>query len=35
VSSRVRWSFMGEVPWTYYDKHTIGVTALTGISIRL
>jgi hypothetical protein len=35
ISDRVRWSLAGEVPWTYYDKHTLGVTALTGISIRL
>jgi hypothetical protein len=35
LSSRVRLSFAGEVPWTYYDKHTLGFTALTGISIRL
>jgi hypothetical protein len=35
ISDRVRWSGAGEVPWTYYDKHTLGVTALTGISIRL
>jgi hypothetical protein len=35
ISERVRWSVAGEVPWTYYDKHTLGVTALTGISIRL
>jgi hypothetical protein len=34
LSSRVRVSVAGEVPWTYYDKHTLGVTALTGISIR-
>lgn len=35
LSSRVRWSLAGEVPWTYYDKQTIGFTVLTGISIRL
>jgi hypothetical protein len=34
VTNRVRWSVMGELPWTYYDKHTLGFTALTGISIR-
>jgi hypothetical protein len=34
-AGRVRMSVAGEVPWTYYDKHTLGVTALTGISIRL
>jgi hypothetical protein len=34
LSSRVRMTVAGEVPWTYYDKHTLGVTALTGISIR-
>lgn len=35
LSSRVRLSVAGEVPFTYYDKHTLGFTALTGISIRL
>jgi hypothetical protein len=35
ISERVRWSFAGEVPFTYYDKHALGFTALTGISIRL
>ncbi|HWZ88528.1 MAG TPA: hypothetical protein VNW92_06745 [Polyangiaceae bacterium] len=35
LSSRVRFSVAGEVPWTYYDKHTLGFTALTGIGIRL
>jgi hypothetical protein len=35
LSSRVRVSVAGEVPWTYYDKHTLGFTALPGISIRL
>ena len=35
LSSRVRWSLAGEVPWTYYDKHTLGFTALTGVSFRL
>ncbi len=35
LSGRVRLSVAGEVPWTYYDKHTVGFTALTGISIRL
>jgi hypothetical protein len=35
LSSRVRWSVAGEVPFTYYDKHTLGFTALTGVSIRL
>jgi hypothetical protein len=35
LSSRVRLSVAGEVPWTYYDKHTLGFTALTGIAIRL
>jgi hypothetical protein len=32
---RARFSVAGEVPFTYYDKHTLGFTALTGISIRL
>jgi hypothetical protein len=35
LSDRVRVSVAGEVPWTYYDKHTLGVTALTGLSFRL
>jgi len=35
LSRRVRLSVAGEVPWTYYDKHTLGFTALTGISVRL
>ncbi len=35
VSSRVRVSIAGEVPYTFYDRHLVGVTALTGIAIRL
>jgi len=35
ISNRVRWSLAGEVPWTFYDRQLIGVTALTGIAIRL
>ena len=35
LSSRVRLSIAGEVPWTFYDRHLVGVTALTGIAIRL
>ncbi len=35
LSSRVRLSLAGEVPYTYYDRHLVGVTALTGIAIRL
>ena len=35
IAGRFRLTLAGEVPWTYYDKHTLGVTALTGISIRL
>ena len=35
LSSRVRFSLAGEVPFTYYDKHTLGFTALTGLSFRL
>jgi len=35
ISKRVRLSIAGEVPWTFYDRHLIGVTALTGIAIRL
>jgi len=35
LSGRVRMSLAGEVPWTYYDHYVLGVTALTGISIRL
>jgi len=35
LSDRVRMSVAGEVPYTYYDKHQVGLTALTGVSIRL
>jgi len=35
ISKRVRWSVAGEVPWTFYDRHLLGFTALTGIAIRL
>ncbi len=35
ISKRVRFSLAGEVPWTFYDRHLLGFTALTGISIRL
>ena len=35
ISKRVRFSLAGEVPWTFYDRNLIGVTALTGIAIRL
>ena len=35
ISKRVRVSVAGEVPWTFYDRHLIGFTALTGIAIRL
>ncbi|HEX3851046.1 MAG TPA: hypothetical protein VHW01_08775 [Polyangiaceae bacterium] len=35
IAGRFRWSVAGEVPWTYYDQQMLGVTALTGISIRL
>ena len=35
LSNRVRMSVALEVPYTYYDKHQIGLTALTGVSIRL
>ncbi|MEP7050159.1 MAG: hypothetical protein ABJB12_07395 [Pseudomonadota bacterium] len=35
LTGRVRMSVAGEVPWTYYDHNVLGVTALTGISIRL
>lgn len=35
LSDRVRFSIAGEVPWTFYDRHLVGVTALTGIAIRL
>ena len=35
VTSRLRVSFAGEVPYTFYDRHLIGVTALAGIAIRL
>ena len=35
ISKRVRFSIAGEVPWTFYDRNLIGITALTGIAIRL
>lgn len=35
ISDRVRFSVAGEVPYTFYDRHLIGFTALTGIAIRL
>jgi hypothetical protein len=35
IAGPVRWSIAGEVPWTYYDHQMLGVTALTGIAIRL
>jgi hypothetical protein len=35
ISKSVRVSVAGEVPWTFYDRHLIGFTALTGIAIRL
>ena len=35
LSKRVRLSVAGEVPYTFYDRHLVGVTALTGIAIRL
>lgn len=35
IAGPFRWSIAGEVPWTYYDHQILGVTALTGISIRL
>lgn len=35
LSNRVRLSIAGEVPYTFYDRQLIGVTALTGIAIRL
>jgi hypothetical protein len=35
LAGPVRMSIAGEVPWTYYDHNVLGVTALTGISIRL
>jgi hypothetical protein len=35
LAGPVRLSLAGEVPWTYYDHKAIGLTALTGISIRL
>jgi len=35
ISKRVRLSLAGEVPWTFYDRHLVGFTALTGIAIRL
>jgi len=35
ISDRLRFSLAGEVPYTFYDRHLIGVTALTGIAVRL
>lgn len=35
ISDHVRFSFAGEVPYTFYDRHLIGVTVLTGIGVRL
>jgi hypothetical protein len=35
LSSQVRFSIAGEVPWTFYDHHLLGLTALTGLSFRL
>ena len=35
IAGRFRWSIAGELPWTYYDHQMLGLTALTGISIRL
>ena len=35
LSSRVRLSIAAEAPWTFYDRHLLGLTALTGIAIRL
>ena len=35
LSNRVRFSIAGEVPWTFYDRNLVGVTALTGVAIRL
>ena len=35
LSNRVRFSIAGDVPWTFYDRHLVGVTALTGIALRL
>lgn len=35
LSDRVRVSVAGNVPVTYYDRHTLGLTAIAGISFRL
>ncbi|MEI9938387.1 MAG: hypothetical protein WDO69_14290 [Pseudomonadota bacterium] len=35
ISKRVRFSLAAEVPWTFYDRNLLGLTALTGIAIRL
>jgi len=35
LTRRVRLSIAGEVPYTFYDRHLIGVTALAGVAIRL
>jgi hypothetical protein len=35
ISKRVRFSLAAQVPWTFYDRNSIGLTAVTGIAIRL
>jgi hypothetical protein len=35
LSNRVRISLAGEVPWTFYDRRLVGLTALTGLAFRL
>jgi hypothetical protein len=35
LSKRVRFSVAGEVPWTFYDHHLLGLTSLMGLSFRL
>lgn len=35
LSNRVRLSLAGNVPVTYYDRYTLGLTAIAGISFRL
>ncbi|HKO53230.1 MAG TPA: hypothetical protein VJV79_36220 [Polyangiaceae bacterium] len=35
ISKRVRFSLSAALPWTFYDRNLIGVSAQTGIVIRL
>jgi hypothetical protein len=35
ISKRVRFTLAAQAPWTFYDRNSIGLTAVTGIAIRL